>query len=116
MRQASTLSGAKQCIERHKLFCLMSGALKLTKFILASLEVDADQMRRNIDLTHGLVMREAVMMGLSPYIGCEYAHDLVYDICRVTLKPKRPLIDLLAEHLEINEHVTRQQLAGFSTP
>ena len=32
----------------------MSGALKLTKFILAGLEVDADQMRRNIDLTHGL--------------------------------------------------------------
>ena len=39
-------------------------------------------MRRNIDLTDGLVMSEAVMMGLGPYIGREYAHDLVYDICR----------------------------------
>ena len=57
------------------IFCLMSGALKQTKFILQGLEVDAEQMRRNIDMTHGLVMSEAVMMG--PYIGREYAHDLV---------------------------------------
>ena len=94
----------------------MSGALKQTKFILAGLEVDAVQMRHNIDLTHGLVMSEAVMMGLGPYIGREYAHDLVYDICRDALKQKRPLIDLLAEHPEINKHVSREQLAGFCDP
>lgn len=99
-----------------EIFCLMSGALKQAKFILAGLEVDAAQMRRNIDLTHGLVMSEAVMMGLGPYIGREYAHDLVYDICRAALKEKRPLIDLLAEHPEINRHVTREQLASFCDP
>jgi 3-carboxy-cis,cis-muconate cycloisomerase len=43
-------------------------------------------MRRNIDMTHGLVMSEAVMMGLGPYIGREYAHDLVYDLCRDAVK------------------------------
>ncbi len=99
-----------------EIFCLMSGALKQTKFILSGLEVDAVQMRRNIDMTHGLVMSEAVMMGLGPYIGREYAHDLVYDICRESLKLKRPLIDLLAEHPEINQHVTRAQLASFCDP
>ena len=50
-----------------EIFCLMSGALKQTKFVLTGLEVDADRMRANIDLTHGLVMSEAVMMGLGPY-------------------------------------------------
>ena len=99
-----------------EIFCLMSGALKQTRFILSGLEVDAEQMRRNIDMTHGLVMSEAVMMGLGPYIGREYAHDLVYDICREALKLKRPLIDLLAEHPEINKHVTRAQLASFCDP
>ena len=98
------------------LFCLMSGALKQTKFILQGLEVDAAQMRRNIDMTHGLVMSEAVMMGLGPYLGREYAHDLVYDICRAALKQQRPLIDLLAEHPEIKQHVTREQLASFCDP
>ena len=61
-------------------FCLMAGALKQARAIVEGLEVDADAMRRNIDLTHGLVMSEAVMMGLGPHIGREYAHDLVYDI------------------------------------
>ena len=99
-----------------EIFCLMSGALKQTKFILSGLEVDVEQMRRNIDMTHGLVMSEAVMMGLGPFIGREYAHDLVYDICREALKQKRPLIELLAAHPEINKHVTREQLASFCDP
>ena len=99
-----------------EIFCLLSGALKQARFILAGLEVDAGQMRRNIDITNGLVMSEAVMMGLGPHIGREYAHDLVYDICREALQQKRHLLDLLAEHPEINRHVSRAQLAGFCDP
>jgi 3-carboxy-cis,cis-muconate cycloisomerase len=83
---------------------------------MAGLEVDAAQMLRNIDMTNGLVMSEAVMMGLGPYIGREYAHDLVYDICREAIKQKRHLLDLLAEHPKINKHVTREQLVGFCNP
>ena len=99
-----------------EIFCLMSGALKQTKFILQGLEVDANQMRRNIDMTHGLVMSEAVMMGLGPYLGREVAHDLVYDLCREAIKEKRPLIELLAQHPLVIKHVTRVQLEGFCDP
>ena len=86
-------------------FCLTAGALKQTRFVLEGLEVDAGKMRANIDLTNGLVMSEAVMMGLGPYIGREYAHDLVYDICREPFAQNRPLLDLLAEHPEIKPHL-----------
>ena len=99
-----------------EIFCLMAGALKQTKFILAGLEVDAKRMRANIDLTKGLVMSEAVMMGLGPYIGREVAHDLVYDLCREAIKRDVHLIDLLAAHPEISQHVTRAQLEGFCDP
>ena len=99
-----------------EIFCLMSGALKQTRFILAGLEVDADRMRANIALTNGLVMSEAVMMGLGPYIGREYAHDLVYDLCRQAISQNRPLVDLLAAHPEISKHVSRAQLDGFCDP
>jgi 3-carboxy-cis,cis-muconate cycloisomerase len=99
-----------------EIFCLISGALKQTKFILAGLEVDADRMRSNIDMTNGLVMSEAVMMGLGPFIGREYAHDLVYDLCREALRDNRQLIDVLAAHPEITKHVTRAQLEGFCEP
>lgn len=99
-----------------EIFCLLSGALKQTKFVLAGLEVDTAKMRSNIDMTHGLVMSEAVMMGLGPYIGREYAHDLVYDLCREAVKQSRPLVDILAEHPEINAHVSRAQLEAFCDP
>jgi len=97
-------------------FCLMAGALKQTRFMVEGLEVDAARMRANIDLTNGLVMSEAVMMGLGRYIGREYAHDLVYDICREALKQKRPLLDLLAEQPEINRHLDRSALAKLTDP
>jgi len=97
-------------------FCLMAGALKQSRFMLEGLEVDAAQMRANIDMTGGLVMSEAVMMGLGTYIGREYAHDLVYDICRVAGKSKRPLLDLLCEHPEINKHLDRAALAALCDP
>jgi 3-carboxy-cis,cis-muconate cycloisomerase len=96
--------------------CLMAGALKQSRSVVEGLEVDAVRMRENIDMTHGLVMSEAVMMGLGPYIGREYAHDLVYDICREAVTGKRQLLDLLAEHPEIKKHVDRPALAKMCDP
>ncbi len=97
-------------------FCLTAGALKQAKFVLAGLEVDAKKMRDNIDVTKGLVMSEAVMMGLGPYIGREYAHDLVYELCRVAIRDDRPLLDVLAEHPQINAHLGRDDLAKLCDP
>jgi 3-carboxy-cis,cis-muconate cycloisomerase len=97
-------------------FCLMAGALKQSRFILEGLEVDAERMRANIDITGGLVMSEAVMMGLGPYIGREVAHDLVYDICREAVKQKRPLLDLLCENAQISAHLDRPALARLCDP
>jgi 3-carboxy-cis,cis-muconate cycloisomerase len=97
-------------------FCLIAGALKQSRTVLEGLEVDAAAMRRNIDMTGGLVMSEAVMMGLGRYIGREYAHDLVYDLCRESIATKTPLIDLLAAHAEIKRHVGRAELEAMLDP
>ena len=97
-------------------FCLMAGALKQAIAVVQGLEVDPAAMRRNIDMTGGLVMSEAVMMGLGRYIGREYAHDLVYDLCRESLATKRPLLDLLCEHAEIAKHVDRAALERMLDP
>jgi 3-carboxy-cis,cis-muconate cycloisomerase len=99
-----------------EVFCLMAGALKQARAVVEGLEVDAVAMRRNIDLTGGLVMSEAVMMGLGPYIGREYAHDLVYDLCRAAVTTGRPLLDLLTEHPEISAHLDRDALVKLCDP
>ena len=54
-------------------FCLLAGALLQSIFVVNGMEVDVKRMRAKLDLTHGLVVSEAVMMGLAPYIGREYA-------------------------------------------
>jgi 3-carboxy-cis,cis-muconate cycloisomerase len=97
-------------------FCLLSGALKQARFILNGLEVDAKRMREVLDMTHGLVVSEAVMMGLGPYLGREQAHDLVYEICREAIRQGRPLLELLAENTEITKHLPRAELAKLTDP
>ena len=97
-------------------FCLIAGALKQSRAVVEGLEVDAAAMMRNIEMTGGLVMSEAVMMGLGPYIGREYAHDLVYDLCRESLAKKTPLLELLAAHPEIKRHVDRAALQRMLDP
>ncbi|MFO1147537.1 MAG: adenylosuccinate lyase family protein [Alsobacter sp.] len=97
-------------------FCLLAGALKQARFVVDGLEVDAARMRDNLDVTHGLVMSEAVMMGLGPYIGREYAHDLVYDLCREAVRQSRPLLDLLVDTPEVSRHLSRTQLAALCDP
>jgi 3-carboxy-cis,cis-muconate cycloisomerase len=97
-------------------FCLLAGALKQARAVVSGLEVDAERMRANLDMTNGLVMSEAVMMGLGPYLGREYAHDLVYDICREALRQNRPLLDLLDETPAISKHLKREELAKLCDP
>ncbi|HEY5634213.1 MAG TPA: 3-carboxy-cis,cis-muconate cycloisomerase [Burkholderiaceae bacterium] len=97
-------------------FCLLSGALAHTRFVLDGLEVNEARMRENIGLTNGLVMAEAAMMGLAPHIGREVAHDLVYDLCREAIERREPLIERLAAHPEVSKHLDRAALERLLDP
>jgi 3-carboxy-cis,cis-muconate cycloisomerase len=56
-----------------------SGALGSIVDIAEGLHVDPARMRANLDLTHGLIMAEAVSMKLAENIGKAEAHKLVED-------------------------------------
>jgi 3-carboxy-cis,cis-muconate cycloisomerase len=99
-----------------EIFCFTAGALAQTLFVLTGLQVDEKKMRANLDITKGLIVSEAVMMGLGPYLGRQYAHDLVYDICRKVVATGRPLVDLLGESAEITKHLDRPALAKLCDP
>src|SRR5262249_38273245 len=99
-----------------EIFLLTSGALAQTKLLVEGLEVDAERMRANLDLTRGMIVSEAVMMGLGPHLGRQRAHDLVYDICRKGAATGTPLIELLAKDAEISRHLTRAELEKLCDP
>ena len=99
-----------------EIFMLSAGALAQTRFVVEGLQVNEKRMRDNIGITKGLLMSEAVMMGLGAAIGRNRAHDAVYDICREVVKTGRPLVDLLAENKEISKHASREQLEKMVDP
>jgi len=78
-------------------FGYAAGALKQASFMLGGLIVDPERMAKNLGMTHGLIVAEAVMMGLAPHTGRNEAHDLVYDACRAAIESDRPLYDVLLE-------------------
>jgi 3-carboxy-cis,cis-muconate cycloisomerase len=99
-----------------EIFMLAAGALAQTRFLVSGLQVNEKKMRENLDITKGLIMSEAVMMGLGPRMGRNKAHDHVYDLCREVVKTGRPLIELLADDNEIRKHADRKTLEKMIDP
>lgn len=87
-----------------------------TAELLEGLEVHEDQMRRNLDITRGAVVSEAVMMGLGPTLGRQYAHDLIYEACQRAVREDRPMIELLWENEEVRKNVGREELEKLCDP
>lgn len=97
-------------------FLLTSGALAAARETLEGLEVNEKAMRRNLEATGGLIVAEAVMMGLAPQIGRQVAHDVVYDCCREALEEGEAFLDVLASHPEISGKIGRDTLAELVDP
>jgi 3-carboxy-cis,cis-muconate cycloisomerase len=72
-----------------------SGALSSVVDIAEGLQVDAERMRDNLDITRGLIMAEAVSMKLAEKIGKAEAHKLVEDASKKAAAGKRELKDIL---------------------
>src|SRR3954470_2054137 len=97
-------------------FILTAGSLAQAKFMLEGLVVDESRMRRNLDLTQGLIVAEAVMMGLAPHLGRQNAHDKVYAACREALGQGRSLFDVLAADLSIRAALPEDRLRALCDP
>lgn len=86
-------------------FMLTAAALHQAKFALGGLVVDAGRMARNLGMSRGLIVAEAVMMGLAPHIGRQDAHDLVYAACRVAEDTGSSLADALKQQTAITAYL-----------
>lgn len=84
-------------------FLLTASSLANARFMLAGLVVHEARMRENLDLTHGLIVAEAVMMAMAPKLGRQHAHDVVYEACRTAIEGGGDLADILAGMPEIIE-------------
>ena len=76
---------------------LTGSASALVRELLTGLEVDAEKMRADVDMTGGLVMSESVAAALAPAIGRAEAQGLVEKAARQSVDGGRPFRDVLLE-------------------
>jgi 3-carboxy-cis,cis-muconate cycloisomerase len=97
-------------------FALSAGALHHTRLILEGLEVDEAALRRNLELTRGMISAEAVMMALAPAVGRSDAHHIVADACRVAATDGRHLALVLKGVSAITRHLGPDEIDRLLAP
>ncbi len=97
-------------------FVLTHGALQHASAIAGGMVIDEARMRRNLDLTGGLIVAEAVMMGLAPHIGRGEAHHVVKHACDAALAEAIPLADALAREPAVASRLDRAAIERLTDP
>ena len=95
---------------------LCSGALGHLAQAVEGLEVDARRMRRNLEVTDGLILAEAVSAALAEKIGRAAAHRLVEEASRRALERKMPLREVLMLDAKATKHLSAADLDRLFEP
>jgi 3-carboxy-cis,cis-muconate cycloisomerase len=99
-----------------EIFCLVSGALAQALVVVPGLEVDAQRMLSNLELTRGLVLAEAVSIALAQRIGRDAAHHLVEQCCRRAVAEGRHLRQVLGEDEKVAAELSVEELDRLLDP
>jgi 3-carboxy-cis,cis-muconate cycloisomerase len=81
-----------------EMFMLLGAITGGMRTVLGGLVVNGDRMRRNIDLTGGLIMAESIMLALAEVVGRHEAHDLVYEVAMGCAETGASFADALKAH------------------
>jgi 3-carboxy-cis,cis-muconate cycloisomerase len=95
---------------------LAAGAVHHLAETAPRLEIDAERMKQNLELTHGLIYAEAVTMALAQHMGKTAAHTLVESACARAQKEKRHLREIIGEDAQVSKHLSAVELKDLFDP
>jgi 3-carboxy-cis,cis-muconate cycloisomerase len=95
---------------------LTGGALAQIKDLVAGIEVNPGRLAANLDITHGLILGEAVMLALGDAIGRLDAHHLVEQASKTAVKEGRSLLDVLSAEAGVTAHLSTAELESLLDP
>jgi len=95
---------------------LCAGAAHASTEIVEGLEVDAERMSANLNLTRGLILAEAVMLALGDSMGRLEAHHLVEQASKAAAAGGCSLRDVLAANPEVTKRLDGHQLDALFDP
>ncbi|MCH8089339.1 MAG: adenylosuccinate lyase [Chloroflexi bacterium] len=97
--------------------CITSaGAINISIEVMTNLRVRPENMIRNLYVSQGLVMSEAVMLGLARVMGRMSAHDVVYHAAMKAFEEGRSLKEVLLETQEVTEHMSESEIDRLLDP
>ncbi|MEJ0952680.1 lyase family protein [Klebsiella pneumoniae] len=99
-----------------ELITLVGGALAQSEALVRDMQVFPQKMRADLDITHGLIMAEAVTLALAEFIGKAEAHHHIEALCRQALDRHCPLVDLLAADPQVSQYLSRERLTTLLDP
>jgi 3-carboxy-cis,cis-muconate cycloisomerase len=97
-------------------FVLTHGALQQAASIAEGMVADPNRMKANLDISHGLIVAEAVMMGLAPHLGRAQAHHVVKHACDIALSENIRLSDALAREPAVANQLDRASIERLTDP
>ena len=74
------------------------GAVEAARRLIEGLEVNGEAMAKNLEITGGAIMAEAVMMSLAGDLGRQVAHDKVAEMVQVMVDTGATFNDVVREH------------------
>ncbi|HBM3274645.1 3-carboxy-cis,cis-muconate cycloisomerase [Klebsiella oxytoca] len=99
-----------------ELITLVGGALTQSEALVSDMQVFAHKMRADLEMTHGLIMAEAVTLALAEFIGKAEAHLRVEALCRQALDTSRSLLSVLENDPLVSEHLSASRLTQLLDP
>jgi len=97
--------------------CALTGdILSRMTMMIGGLRIDPDRMRRNLDLSGGLIMAEALMLSLGAHIGRQEAHDAVYDAAQAVATGNETFEVLLSRDETVKAHLGPDDIAALLDP
>lgn len=96
--------------------CLVSGSLQQARLLADGLEVDAARMGRNLELTQGLVLAEAVSIVLAQRVGRDTAHHLLEQCCKRAVAEQRHLRAVLGDEAQVTAQLSSAELDDLLNP
>ncbi|HEX2825886.1 MAG TPA: adenylosuccinate lyase [Burkholderiales bacterium] len=95
---------------------IMGGMLSMMKYVLEGLDVDVEQMRKNLDILGGFLLSERVMFKLSDKLGKQTAHELVYEASMHGIENGVSFEKSLMENKQVREALTADELKAVLDP
>ncbi|MCD6243069.1 adenylosuccinate lyase [Candidatus Bathyarchaeota archaeon] len=96
---------------------LIDYMLHLTTYIIENIEVDEEKMLKNLEITQGRIMSEAVMMALTKKgMSRQEAHELLRRLAIKSKMEKRHFKEVLAENETVRKYLDENEIEEALNP